>query len=69
MLATLGKITNATSPEFSAAAKVLKELIEHHVQEEENAVWSDAKKNFSLEQRQAMNVAYLKAKKSVRIPN
>jgi hypothetical protein len=68
MIATLGKITKPMSPEFGAAAKVLKELIEHHVAEEENAVWSDAKANFSTEQRQAMNVAYLKAKKVVRIP-
>ncbi len=69
IIATLGKISRPMSPEFGAAAKVLKELIEHHVQEEENAVWSDAKKNFSTEQRQAMNVSYLKAKKAVRIPN
>ena len=68
MIATLGKITKPMSPEFGAAAKVLKELIEHHVAEEENAVWSDAKANFSTEERQAMNAAYLKAKKAVRIP-
>jgi hemerythrin-like domain-containing protein len=69
MIATLGKISKPMSPEFGAAAKVLKELIEHHVQEEENAIWSDAKKHFSAEQRYAMNVTYLKAKKAVRIPN
>ena len=69
MIATLGKITKPMSPEFGAAAKVLKELIEHHVREEENAVWSDAKKYFSAEQRQAMNATYLKAKKAVKIPN
>jgi hemerythrin-like domain-containing protein len=69
MLATLGKIKNAMSPEFSAAAKVLKELIEHHVKEEENNVWSDVKKHFSIEQRYAMNVKFGAAKKSVKIPN
>jgi hypothetical protein len=69
MLATLGKISKPMSPEFSAAAKVLKELVEHHVQEEESAVWSDARKNFSAAQLQAMNITYLKAKKAVRIPN
>jgi hypothetical protein len=69
MIATLGKIGKPMSPEFGAAAKVLKELIEHHVREEENALWSDAKKNFSTERRQAMNIAYLKAKKAVRNPN
>ena len=69
MIATLGKIKNPLSAEFGAASKVLKELIEHHVGEEENAIWSDAQKYFSAEQRQAMNVAYLKTKKAVRIPS
>ena len=68
MLATLGKITNARSPEFSAAAKVLKELVEHHVEEEESTVWSDAKKNFSQDELYAMNTRYLAAKKKVKIP-
>jgi len=68
MLATLGKTTNAMSPEFGAAAKVLKELVEHHVEEEESNIWSDVKKNFSDEQRYQMNIRYLAAKKVVRIP-
>jgi hemerythrin-like domain-containing protein len=68
MLATLGKTTNAMSPEFGATAKVLKELVEHHVEEEESNVWSDVKKNFSDEQRYQMNIRYLAAKKVVRIP-
>ena len=67
-LKDLGKITNATSPEFGAAAKVLKELIEHHVQEEENNVWSDVKKNFSSEDRIAMNRKFLALKKTVPVP-
>jgi hemerythrin-like domain-containing protein len=68
MLATLSKIPKLMSPEFGAATKVLKELIEHHVQEEENAVWSDAKKYFSTDERKAMNRRYLKLKTSVKIP-
>jgi hemerythrin-like domain-containing protein len=68
MLAILSKATKLMSPEFGAAAKVLKELVEHHVQEEESAVWSDAKKYLSTEERQAMNRKYLKLKKNVRIP-
>src|SRR5580698_8876532 len=31
MLTQLSKMANLTSPEFSAGAKVLKELVEHHV--------------------------------------
>ena len=67
MLATLSKITNALSPEFSAAAKVLKELVEHHVEEEERDVWSDVRKNFSTEERVEMNRKFEAAKKKVRV--
>ena len=51
--------------EFKASAKVLKELLEHHIKEEENNIWSDLKDNFSDEQRVAMNRAYLAEKKTV----
>jgi len=68
MLVKLTKIGNATSPEFSAAAKVLKELVEHHVEEEERNIWSDVKANFSQDDRYAMNVAFEAAKKKVKIP-
>lgn len=64
-LAKLEKISNAMSAEFGATAKVLKELIEHHVQEEERNVWADAKDKFSADERVAMNRKYLAAKKFV----
>jgi hemerythrin superfamily protein len=67
-LAQLGKVSDALSPEFSAGAKVLKELVEHHVAEEEKNIWSDVKDNFSDEQRVEMNRKFLAAKKRVRIP-
>jgi hypothetical protein len=67
-LTKLGKIAQARSPEFSAAAKVLKELLEHHIQEEENNIWEDVRAHFSDEQRAAMNVRFLAVKKRVRIP-
>jgi hemerythrin-like domain-containing protein len=67
MLATLEKIDNAMSPEFGAAAKVLKELIEHHVQEEEGNVWSDAKDSFSTEERKEMNERYLAEKRKIHL--
>jgi hemerythrin-like domain-containing protein len=69
MLATLGKISKAMSPEFGAAAKVLKELVEHHIEEEERAVWSDAREHFSKDHRIAMNSRYLAMKKAVKIPS
>jgi hypothetical protein len=66
-LTQLGKISNRTSPEFSAAAKVLKELVNHHIQEEENAIWSDVKDNFSDQDRIAMNREFEAAKKRVKV--
>jgi hemerythrin superfamily protein len=68
MLKKLGKIKNKTSPEFTAAAKVLKELIDHHVKEEESNIWSHVKENFSDDQRIKMNREFEAAKKKVRIP-
>jgi iron-sulfur cluster repair protein YtfE (RIC family) len=68
MLVKLSGISNATSPEFSAAAKVLKELVEHHVEEEERNIWADVKEHFSDEDRYAMNAAFEAAKKKVKIP-
>ena len=68
MLLSLGKMSNPLSPEFSAGAKVLKELVEHHVEEEEKNIWSDVEDNFSDEQRVEMNRKFLAAKKRVKIP-
>jgi hemerythrin superfamily protein len=56
------------TPEFKAAAKVLKELIDHHVQEEERNIWSQVRENFSGEQRERMNRDFLAAKKRVVVP-
>lgn len=68
VLAKLGKITDARSPEFSAAAKVLKELVEHHVEEEERNIWSDVRDNFSEQERMEMTRRFEAAKKTVRVP-
>ena len=64
----LDSITNATSPEHKAAAKVLKELVEHHISEEESNVWDDVTENFSDDDRKRMNVAFERAKARVKIP-
>jgi hemerythrin-like domain-containing protein len=68
LLTQLEKMSNMTSPEFSAGAKVLKELVEHHVEEEEKNIWSDVEDNFSDEDRVAMNKKFLAAKKRARVP-
>ncbi|HWA69028.1 MAG TPA: hemerythrin domain-containing protein [Rhizomicrobium sp.] len=65
--ATLKQLDTLTpnTPEFKASAKVLKELLDHHIKEEETNIWSDVKKNFSTQQRARMNREYLAAKKQV----
>jgi hypothetical protein len=66
-LAKLGKISNTMSPEFSAHAKVLKELIEHHVEEEERNVWKDVREHCDADERIEMNKKFELAKKKVKV--
>jgi len=47
---------------------VLRELVTHHISEEESALWGDVKSHFSQQQRERMNRAYLAAKRRVRVP-
>jgi hemerythrin superfamily protein len=67
VLAKLGRMQSATSPEFTAAAKVLKELVQHHVEEEERNIWADLRDNFSAEERMEMTRRFEAAKARVRI--
>jgi hemerythrin superfamily protein len=69
LLKTLGGMRDKMSPRFGAGAKVLQEIVTHHVREEESDVFSDARDNFPSEQRQKMNRAYLAKKKSIKIPS
>jgi hypothetical protein len=66
-LQRLEAVANAASPEHKATGKVLKELVEHHIEEEERNVWSDVKKHFSDEDRKAMNVRFITAKRRVKV--
>jgi hemerythrin superfamily protein len=67
-LQRLDSMGASTSAEHQAVAKVLKELVEHHIKEEESNVWSDVKKSFSEEDRFEMNVQFEAAKARVKIP-
>ena len=58
MIAKLSRLPNKTSPEYTAAAKVLKELIAHHVREEERDIFGLLKDNFSKEERQQMTLKF-----------
>lgn len=66
-LEELEAISDAGSSKHQATAKVLKELVNHHIKEEESNVWSDAKEHFSKEDRAAMNTRYLTEKGRVRM--
>ena len=66
-LQQLEKITDADSAEHRAAGKVLKELLTHHIKEEEANVWKDVKANFSDDDRRQMNVRFLAAKARVTV--
>jgi hypothetical protein len=66
-LQRLEAIANTASPEHKAAGKVLKELVEHHIEEEERSVWKDVKKHFTDDDRKKMNVSFLAAKRRVKL--
>jgi hemerythrin superfamily protein len=57
----------SVSAEHRALAKVLKELVEHHIKEEESNVWKDVKENFSDEDRKRMNVQFMAAKARIKV--
>ena len=62
-----GLALSGGTPEFKATAKVLKELVGHHVDEEERNIWAQVKENFTDEQREQMNRDFLAAKKNVKV--
>jgi hemerythrin superfamily protein len=68
-LEQLAGISDATSSEHRATAKVLRELVEHHVKEEEHNIWRDVRKNYSDDDRAQMNALYLVEKRKARVPN
>ena len=59
--------TAPDSEEFGGRAKVLKELLEHHIQEEESDIWAQVKDNFTDDQRARMEKDFQAAKKKVRL--
>jgi hemerythrin-like domain-containing protein len=67
-LQRLDSLGASNSAEHQAVAKVLQELVEHHIKEEESNVWSDVKENFSEEDRFEMNVQFEAAKARVKVP-
>jgi hemerythrin-like domain-containing protein len=68
-LERLGAIEDATSSEHRATAKVLSELVAHHIKEEEHNIWRDVRKHCSNEDRARMNALYLAEKHRAKVPS
>jgi Hemerythrin HHE cation binding domain len=66
-LERLDGISDAASAEHKAAAKVLMDLVEHHILEEESNIWSDLEEHFSEDDRARMNLEFQMAKKQVHV--
>lgn len=69
------KLTDPTTPEFAGRAKVVKELLEHHIKEEETEMFPQAKKllgNATLQelgkQMEAMKAQYKKTSAPAKSP-
>ena len=59
------KAANPKSPEFEAKAKVLKDLIEHHIREEEGLMFTAARELLSEEQLRELGDLMQKRKDSI----
>lgn len=57
--------TEVSSEQFAGRAKVLKELVEHHVEEEEKEMFPQAKKLLDKQQRQELGELMLQRKQEL----
>lgn len=54
------------SPEWSAEAKVMMEILEHHIEEEEDEIFSQVKEDFDTAERKEMGDAFEAQKEAVK---
>lgn len=66
LLKDLKKGSDPMSPEWSAKAKVLMEMLEHHIQEEEDEVFTQVKEDFDTAERKEMGEAFEAQKEQVK---
>ncbi len=57
--------TDPATPVFAAKAKVLKELVEHHMKEEEKEMFKQARALFERDELRAMGEAFARRKRDV----
>lgn len=67
LLKKLKKDDDPTAPEWSAEAKVMMEILEHHIKEEESEVFSQVKDDFDHDQREQMGEAFEEQKGKVKV--
>jgi hemerythrin superfamily protein len=66
LLKKLGAAKNKSTVEWTAGIKVVKELLEHHIKEEQEEVFDTVRKHFSVAERADMNKAFEAHKKTVK---
>ncbi len=66
MLKKLGKARNKATGEWTAGIKVVKELLEHHIEEEEDEIFKTVRSDFPLDRRTAMDKTFEAWKKKVK---
>jgi hemerythrin-like domain-containing protein len=66
LIGQLKRVRNKSTTAWTARAKVLKELLEHHIHEEETAYFSTARDTFSPAERAHMNDNFEAFKKKVK---
>ncbi|NNM77544.1 hypothetical protein HJG53_11555 [Sphingomonas sp. ID1715] len=54
------------SPEWSAEAKVMMEILEHHIEEEEDEIFAQVKEDFDTAERKEMGDAFEAQKEKVK---
>ncbi len=66
LVAKATKIRNKASNEWTATIKVLKEILSHHIREEEGDVFAQVRENFTHDERHALGEEFDAQKKKVR---
>jgi hemerythrin superfamily protein len=69
LLERLSKSDLASTDAWKAHAQVLKEMLEHHVKEEERGIFEELGEHFTDEQRDAMGADFLARKEEVLSPD
>jgi hemerythrin superfamily protein len=66
LLKKLNAGADPMSPEWSAEAKVMMEILEHHIEEEEDEIFAQVKEDFDTAERKEMGEAFEAQKEKVK---